>query len=449
MHCLKPLAVALAAAFSTHALAAGNTLVGWARMAPDTFADGPTSGQMTRGNAYGTYLPPYEHRQPVQGFSAVLLGVDGSYLYMSDNGFGGQGNSADALLRVYSVKPDFRTADGGTGTISASSLGNGLPLERFTEPARFTLNDVNGKLTIPLQAEQPYYYGSAAFPPVDPSIRFGRLLTGADLDIESFREDRNCALWFGDEFGPFLIKTDRNGTVLRSEIPLPGVYAPQHPDVVAGRVQANLGGSGGFEGMAITPHGDRLFTLLEKPVAGDPADRLRINEFDIEAERYTGRTYFYPLQAAGHAIGDMTAVDDYRFLVIERNGATATSGVPFKKIYLIDTRRVGNGGVVQKTELVDLMNLDDPSDLNGDGDTRFTFPYVTIESVLPLDPWTLLVANDNNFPGGGGRELAADATELLKIRLKQPLAGLRMDHPAEQDHRRKRCERPSSERKAG
>ena len=34
-----------------------------------------------------------------------------------------------------------------------------------------------------------------------------------------------------------------------------------------------------------------------------------------------------------------------------------------------------------------------------------------------LDPHTLLVVNDNNFPYGGGRALASDATEFLRISL--------------------------------
>lgn len=68
-------------------------------------------------------------------------------------------------------------------------------------------------------------------------------------------------------------------------------------------------------------------------------------------------------------------------------------------------------------ELVDLMKLADPFDLNGDGSRTFTFPYVTIENLLVLDPRTLLVVNDNNFPGGGGREPASDNTEFLRIRL--------------------------------
>lgn len=81
----------------------------------------------------------------------------------------------------------------------------------------------------------------------------------------------------------------------------------------------------------------------------------------------------------------MTAVNDHRFLVIERNSDTATSGTPFKKIFMIDIHRVGNDGKLEKTEVVDLMNIADPDDLNGDCKTTFTFPYVTIEDVLILN----------------------------------------------------------------
>ncbi len=46
---------------------------------------------------------------------------------------------------------------------------------------------------------------------------------------------------------------------------------------------------------------------------------------------------------------------------------------------------------------------------------------MTIESVLIVDPRTLLVPNDDNFSGGGGRSSAPDSNELLLIRLDRPL----------------------------
>ena len=60
---------------------------------------------------------------------------------------------------------------------------------------------------------------------------------------------------------------------------------------------------------------------------------------------------------------------------------------------------------------------------------------MTIEDVLILDARTLLVINDNNFPYGGGRELASDNTEFLKIRLAQPL--YRDKHPHSHPHKNK------------
>jgi hypothetical protein len=106
---------------------------------------------------------------------------------------------------------------------------------------------------------------------------------------------------------------------------------------------------------------------------------------------------------------------------------------PFKKVYLIDIQDVADGGVARKMELVDLMKLADPFDLNGDASHTFTFPYVTIENVLVLDPRTLLVVNDNNFPGGGGREAASDNTEFLRIRLPVSLLA---DRRGEDEHHR-------------
>src|SRR5439155_24986175 len=63
-----------------------------------------------------------------------------------------------------------------------------------------------------------------------------RVLTGADFDIESFQKAQDGTLWFGDEFGPFLLHTDANGKVLEAPIALPDfdnpgkqVRSPQNP----------------------------------------------------------------------------------------------------------------------------------------------------------------------------------------------------------------------------
>jgi hypothetical protein len=449
---LRPLPLVAAFAFACASAHAAPTLVGFAKLDANTFSDGPTSGQFV-APANGI-TPPFVRKQPVQGFSAVLDGPrQGTYYVMPDNGFGTKPNSPDALLRMYAVEPQFRTRRGGRGTVEPVSFDKGFETRTFHAASRITLRDPDRKLGFPIVADGTYYpYGGtgpgSATIPVDPAIRAGRLLTGADFDIESVREDRYGNLWFGEEFGPFLIKTDRTGKVLAREFPLAGVQSPQNPYL--GAATPTLRGSNGFEGMGMNSAGTKLYPLLEGPLVADTNQkRLVISEFDIKTEAYTGRKWAYRLDALGTNIGDMTAVNDNEFLVIERNGTQGDPNRPetfptpanFKKIYKIDLSKVDADGFVEKKEIVDLLNVADPDDLDRDGFKRFTFPFVTIEDVLIVDDRTLLVINDNNYPGNGGRTLTApDGTEFILIRLDEAL-----DTPIEadngdgrEDHRRHR-----------
>jgi hypothetical protein len=225
------------------------------------------------------------------------------------------------------------------------------------------------------------------------------------------------------------LKTDATGKVLRSEIALPNlrgiganplVQSPQNPYLVSGT--ENLRETNGFEGMAINSTGDKLYPLLEGPLISDTDQkRLLISEFDVNTETYTGKTFAYKLEPNGTNIGDMTAVNDHQFLVIERDGGQNTTALQ-KKIYLIDIDVIDADGFVKKTEVVDLLNIADPNDLNGDGSILFRFPFVTIEDVLVVDPTTLLVINDNNYPGGPqGRGFGPDNNEFILIGLDSPL----------------------------
>ena len=401
-----------------------NTLAGWAMLPAATFSDGPTSGQFAFTNPNSpANNPPYLNLQPVQGFSGVLAGpATGTFTMLVDNGFGAKANSADHLLRLYALKPDWANK-----TVAAVDFSSGAPLAGFTAASRLTLNDANRKMPYAIVADAVNYPGSAIA--VDAGITAGRLLTGGDLDLESVRKDRNGNYWIGEEFGPFLVKADANGTVqnvFRTPNVLglganPFVQSPSNPIPTGAN---NLPGSGGFEGMALNASGSKLYTLLERSLTTDTDQkRLLIQEFDLATETFTGGVFGYKLDAQGTNIGDMTAINDHEFVVIERNGVTATSasGTPFKKIFKIDMSVLDAGGFAKKTEVVDLMNIADPLDLNGDGSTTFTFPFVTIEDVLILDAHTLLVVNDNNFPGGGGRALTSDNTEFLKISLANPV----------------------------
>lgn len=48
-----------------------------------------------------------------------------------------------------------------------------------------------------------------------------RVLTGWDFDPESMQVAPDGTIWFGEEFGPYLLHTDARGRLLEAPIPTP------------------------------------------------------------------------------------------------------------------------------------------------------------------------------------------------------------------------------------
>lgn len=198
------------------------------------------------------------------------------------------------------------------------------------------------------------------------------------------------------------------------------VRSPQNPNL--GEAIPNLPQSRGYEGLAISPDRQTLYPLLEGTVEGDPEGALRIYEFDVASKAFEDEIIgYYQLEDSSHAIGDFAVINANEYLVIERDGKQGEDA-SFKKIFKVNLSEVDENGFVAKEELVDLLNIADPNDLNGDGNTEFDFPFVTIEDVLVLDENTLLVANDNNYPFSVGRGPDIDNNEIIQIKLNTPLA---------------------------
>lgn len=384
------------------------TLEGRAVLPADTIAPGPPAGHAVEYGAFGRQGP--FAGQPVQGVSAVLPAeAPGHYLVMSDNGFGAKDNSADYHLRWYEVAIDFES-----GTVEVVD---------YTE-----LQDPDHHISWPIVNEE------------------SRILTGADFDLESFRKAPDGTFWFGEEFGPFLLHVAADGTLLAPPIPtpypnelarfarhLPFVQSPEHPDffpfssVEARATAANLPSSRGFEGMALNTEGTMLYPLLEGALLDDPVrTRLLLQEFDLETEEYTGDYWYYPLSNPEHAIGEMTAFNECDYLVIERD-MHAGEAAGFKRIFAVDLCRAEVGDQLAKRLVVDLLNLADEQGLTTPEEgavglgAEFSFPFVTIESVYPVDEQTLLVINDNNYPFSSGRrpDVAPDNTEFILVGLPE------------------------------
>jgi Esterase-like activity of phytase len=93
------------AALGVCAAASAQTLERFASLPADTFAPGPTSGQLILPPLPNGRIPPFVDKQPVQGFSSVLRTSKGDFLAMPDNGFGTKESSPDYILRVYRISP--------------------------------------------------------------------------------------------------------------------------------------------------------------------------------------------------------------------------------------------------------------------------------------------------------------------------------------------------------
>jgi hypothetical protein len=332
--------------------------------------------------------------QPVGGFSA-LLDAPGfaTYWAMPDNGFGTKANSQSFLLRVYKLHADFETARGGAGAVEVLRS--------------ITLRDPDHRIAFKLIND--------ATP--------DRLLTGGDFDIESVRVDHRGTLWFGDEFGPFLVHTDATGKVLEAPVPLPDVkspdYPPDYPSPVAGA--ANLAGSNGFEGMAISPDGRTLYPTLEGPVAGDDPLTRRMYEFDIPRRRYTSTRRTYRMDDPTFLLSDLTALDRHRLVARERDNTQGATTV-HKQGFVIDLRRVDATGALVKRQVLDLERLRDPARISlparpgdlGLGDP-FAMPYQTIEAVLPLLGDRVAVVNDTNFGSTGRNPSLPDYSDFIVV----------------------------------
>jgi len=136
---------------------ASDILIGRAVLPATTFAPGPTSGQQLGSAPINGQAVPFVDKQPVQGFSAVADNGDGSFMVMADNGFGAMENSSDFNLRVYRIRPDFKTTQGGSGTIQVETS--------------IELHDPDKKIPFTIANH----------------FSAERVLTGADLDIESLQ----------------------------------------------------------------------------------------------------------------------------------------------------------------------------------------------------------------------------------------------------------------------
>ena len=357
--------------------------------------------------------------QPLQGHSGIKHMADGSFWILTDNGAGNKANSPDFMLYLNRYAVDFKSGQ----------------LKRLET---IFLHDPDKKVPFRIVHE-----GTKQ-----------RYLTGSDFDTESF-QFAGGALWIADEFGPYLIKADLKGrvqAVYETRVDGKVVRSPDHPAVrtpgaPGGEVKFEVLRSKGFEGMAASKDGSKLYALLEGALwdeaakateSQDGKSYLRVLEFDVKSEQWTGRHWKFALEAKHHAIGDFNLIDDSTGLIIERDNGEGTPDqacpagekradcfhdLPkFKRVYKVEMNDANVGGFLRKIAYIDLLDIQDPKRLarkplsNG----VLQFPFFTIENVDIVDDKHIVVGNDNNLPFSSSRNpRQADDNELVLLEVEQ------------------------------
>jgi len=237
----------------------------------------------------------------------------------------------------------------GGGTISYETR-----VQRFT----LSVDAVTGEISN-FQVAQTIKFnsGGTAFNGLAPAIA-GTL--GTAFDPEGFViNPRNGNLLVSDEYGPSVYEFNRSGALVRSYT-TPDNLVPK----VAGNANFNAGattltsgreGNRGLEGLAISPDGRYAFAMLQNGTVSDGTINgsnlnrgmyARIVKYETDTGTAVGQ-YAYrldgagPSPARGRGISAIVALDDHRFMVLERNNRGV--GVPNanidstdKLVYTID-----------------------------------------------------------------------------------------------------------------
>jgi hypothetical protein len=172
---------------------------------------------------------------------------------------------------------------------------------------------------------------------------------GADgnhrFDPEGLRLGPSGSVFISDEYGPYIYEFDSSGHQVRA-LNVPARYSIAHPAATKEEeVERNQSGrvaNAGFESLAISPNGKRLYALIQLPLIQDSkrtqkgkVKGLNCRLLEIDIASGATREFLYPLEHEGCKTSEMLALDDHRFLVIERDNQIGQNA-GFKKIMKID-----------------------------------------------------------------------------------------------------------------
>ena len=152
------------------------------------------------------------------------------------------------------------------------------------------------------------------------------------LDTEGIAVDADGNFWLCDEYGPFLVKVDADGTLLEKYAPGDGL-----PEILQYRIPNR-----GFEGLTITPSGTVLASVQSVLDVNGETQKTACFTRIVALDPVTKETkmYAYPVDLSQYSspanckIGDIYAIDDHTLLLIEQG--KLADGTMSNRIYRVD-----------------------------------------------------------------------------------------------------------------
>ena len=214
-------------------------------------------------------------------------------------------------------------------------------------------------------------------------------------------------MWTCDEYGPFIVKMDTNGKILKK-------YSPsiELPAILAQR-QANRG----CEGLTITPNGN-MYALIQSTLDVDGKTKAKaLFTRIVELNPTTGATkmFGYPIVAADYAnvskpknnkakLGDIVALNNTQFLIEQGEFA---DGKIHNYVYLLDLANATDLSA-KKVDAKELEYVTKLSDLTTAqivlGSKKRLFDLKDYgwlaekaEGLALIDSKTIAIINDNDF----------------------------------------------------
>jgi hypothetical protein len=157
------------------------------------------------------------------------------------------------------------------------------------------------------------------------------------FDPESVRVSGRGTFYVAEEYAPSVVEFDASGRWLR-RLRVPQKFLAE-ADASVGRQPKS-----GFEGLALSPDGDHVFALLQRPLQQDHALGAngqahgvfcRLLEIDLRSGKT--RELVYTLESHKHGTNELLALNDHELLVIERDWEGAAHH-GFKRVFVIDIR---------------------------------------------------------------------------------------------------------------